>query len=1450
MWEKEGSERDEVDSEGTAAMFGTFGYSVAESGEEWTVGVSVRTWTLVEHPPLVSLLTITSSCRLSDTHCAVIGAQHGGRHCSLTAYIHCARCTSSHTASAEMPPLSIRNVNIHRPTPPLDQPLKAPSISPKAALVCERCALFISKVQAQYEAAQLHPSPSSASTPPPDLPSLLSTLSSTPSFAAAARAYEQVGAWLYAVKKYPQAVQVLHSALSLHDSTKPPQSSWRLRLSIGRAMGAAEEKEAGNWQAVHLWWAALLADVSGTDLELHSSAAFHSAHFHAKLFSLTRETSRPAAVHHWQQAVDGWSRLEAVPTQHHPPSLRVSSTPAMQKHRKLALEAAEMMESTGPYLVLYGHGAEYVATQRCLSSLLSSVLHFTAAALPLLHCALHHFQAGDVSTAAALLGQAEELRHHSQDASPPLSSYHYDVLYCRLRLLLHPAGPLPSLSHPLPTARSSLSIGPAIARNHGYAVEAQLRWKAGRGEESLSVCRREYEGWSKLVHRMTASVGREEKEKAAAVVARPTKRSPPLIERGREEMKEADESVDGTRLSEYSPLLSSLSSLSTPHTFVVLLSFLGCLRSYAAALERLGHTRDALQYLQVALAFSQELEECQERPWLLMLDQRMKAKLPAAEFPVHPGGDEAKEESRLGLVQVARCVELADVARRTQRYDESLHQYREALTLLDAICTSTPSASPAPLASETDVSTKPARVVRRPARGRAKKATTDAVVQDAARHPLSSIRAQIEAKMASLSLCAPSIPHSSPLASLSRYSPTFEEDRQHVDHAWSLYYQAVATPAEPSSTLWTASLLTTARTCPPSSSLSLLTTALDVCFGLAPPYLTRRLFLCQCEHSGLTAVMDAVFALNESVGITVRHQLCRSLHRRPSPRPSADSSLATALSSLSLTEAADDADADAGVDDGGEGLRAQLQPLFSFEGGVAADRQRFEDEYLHALPVEWTVITVTLSEDEQELFLSRVQSPHHGVQPLILRLPLAGLMAEVQGELSAILAASGEMNDSVKSPSGWSAEDKEGWWAGRYELNERMRKLTNTLEDGFFGPWKGALLGLQGDEEDRQRLQTATLKAMAALTGTKTSAASLASPLYPYVQAVVDGAQGLTDTQLDAALMYLLGWTDAMSASDGDVAALRQGRRPADCQHLQRVRTEVRRQAKTSSATTRLPVILLLSSHLQSLPFEAMPVLSEAAVSRMPSWLFLLRHLPPYSVPLVEGRLSPLSVASHSFILNPAADLPTTEATFSRVLPALNITRGTTRVLPTPASFLSALSSDLFVYLGHGSGAQYIPSSLVEAKASPGVALLMGCSSGRLKGVSREYDGWGMATALMVAGAKAVVGNLWDVTDGEIDRFAIKALELISGRSATQGEEGEKGVVERASRAGVGKGKVLARGKEKAPVARVEPAVELVASAGVLTISEVVRDSRSACKLRYLMGASPVVFGLPVAFNR
>lgn len=145
---------------------------------------------------------------------------------------------------------------------------------------------------------------------------------------------------------------------------------------------------------------------------------------------------------------------------------------------------------------------------------------------------------------------------------------------------------------------------------------------------------------------------------------------------------------------------------------------------------------------------------------------------------------------------------------------------------------------------------------------------------------------------------------------------------------------------------------------------------------------------------------------------------------------------------------------------------------------------------------------------------------------------------------------------------------------------------------------------------------------------------------------------------------------------------------------------------------------------------------------------------------------------------------------------------------PTEDEFRDALEKkDLFLYFGHGSGAQYIRGRTVKRLTQCAVTFLMGCSSGTLTEAG-EYEPYGTPMNYLHAGSPALVATLWDVTDRDIDRFTTTAFDawgLIEKKDKKDKSRGEN----------VGLDTAIAR-------------------------------SRSACVLKYLNGAAPVVYGVPV----
>lgn len=268
------------------------------------------------------------------------------------------------------------------------------------------------------------------------------------------------------------------------------------------------------------------------------------------------------------------------------------------------------------------------------------------------------------------------------------------------------------------------------------------------------------------------------------------------------------------------------------------------------------------------------------------------------------------------------------------------------------------------------------------------------------------------------------------------------------------------------------------------------------------------------------------------------------------------------------------------------------------------------------------------------------------------------------------------------------------------------------------------------------------------------------------------------------------------------------------------------------------PVVVVLDPLLQALPWESVPGLAGQKLYRLPSLACAAAahcrrtHLQGAGlgpgggclssrIPAVTSRndrnkndeaapagcseggaaaVVAVDVSSAFYALNPSGDLASTQAAFEPWFRGLAGWEGRVGGAPSPTELAAALQArELFVYFGHGGGEQYLPPSRLRALPCCASALLMGCSSGRLRG-RRLYEPSGAVLAYLLAGCPAAVANLWDVTDKDIDRFSQAVLTRW-----------------------------------------------LAAGGGGGDFSAVVAQARAACKLPHLIGAAPVCYGVPAA---
>ncbi|KAI6881020.1 hypothetical protein KC318_g16682 [Hortaea werneckii] len=268
----------------------------------------------------------------------------------------------------------------------------------------------------------------------------------------------------------------------------------------------------------------------------------------------------------------------------------------------------------------------------------------------------------------------------------------------------------------------------------------------------------------------------------------------------------------------------------------------------------------------------------------------------------------------------------------------------------------------------------------------------------------------------------------------------------------------------------------------------------------------------------------------------------------------------------------------------------------------------------------------------------------------------------------------------------------------------------------------------------------------------------------------------------------------------------------------------------------------------------------------------------------VERGYYTVNRASGTYILNPSKDLKNTQNMLSAPLAKLSDAdqaQWTSMVQKAPSEeeFAKSLTQkSMLLYFGHGSGAQYIrPRTIRKLEACSQVIWLMGCSSGSVSEYG-ELEPSAVPLAYLMAGDKsaavredgegkeqrkggskcmAVLATLWDVTDKDIDRFSTAVGEEWGLWLPTEDAPKVDCKAPKEKRQPDAPATPQQAPKTpKTPRARKTPAAAKTPARsrsrprrGVQrkkSLVDAVARSRDACYLRYLNGAAPVVYGVPV----
>ncbi|THD00405.1 hypothetical protein EYZ11_000132 [Aspergillus tanneri] len=484
----------------------------------------------------------------------------------------------------------------------------------------------------------------------------------------------------------------------------------------------------------------------------------------------------------------------------------------------------------------------------------------------------------------------------------------------------------------------------------------------------------------------------------------------------------------------------------------------------------------------------------------------------------------------------------------------------------------------------------------------------------------------------------------------------------------------------------------------------------------------------------------------------------------------------------------------------------------------------FTREYVDILPESWNVLSLTLSADCSEFIVSRL---HRGRSPFLLRLPLKRgnsdddeeqfTFEDGRAEMQELIKLANESAHAAKAQS--DRQSKKDWWKNREALDMRMENLLQNVENVWFGGFRGIFSPVPHDTAPLTRFATSFHGILdkhlpSRQKGRRTDSPRLA--LHPNVLELFIGIKNLDnqedreDTLMD--LLYFVvdilqfqGERNAYDEIDFDMMVVET--LDALRAYHETVRTEDRQQSPSHT-------ILVLDKSLHLFPWESLPSLQGLPVCRVPSLECLrdriLRFRDEGSSNIDRGF--GIDRENGIYVLNPTGDLQTTQETFEKGLAGLESWTGIVKRQPSEEEFKDGLESkSVFLYFGHGSGAQYIRGRTIRRLDQCAVTFLMGCSSGALTEAG-EYEPYGTPMNYLQAGCPALVATLWDVTDKDIDRFAQSTFE----RWGLMREENGG-----------------SKRRFTSPQA---------------TLDEAVSQSRKACVLKYLNGAAPVIYGVPTVF--
>ncbi|GFO39560.1 separin [Plakobranchus ocellatus] len=593
-----------------------------------------------------------------------------------------------------------------------------------------------------------------------------------------------------------------------------------------------------------------------------------------------------------------------------------------------------------------------------------------------------------------------------------------------------------------------------------------------------------------------------------------------------------------------------------------------------------------------------------------------------------------------------------------------------------------------------------------------------------------------------------------------------------------------------------------------SSEMDELATALTQLRHFPPSYLygqvCKSLAMAKWENSMIAGCQcskcqyQVAAHLTASMHVTYRHMLTRNMRSKlrktqktgkSNGRPTGERTAAAAAA------AAAGCGADAGSDDddvddewlGDEQLAQERHRMTMAVEDIAFRGDEVEKlkSYVECLPPDYTVAQLSVvdfdpmnpAEGQGQVFVTRLTPD---LQPISVGIPLK--------RMRCLRNVFKTFDSAIVMDSDYPTNDE--YWAARYKADAKLQNIVHYLQLSFLGSHTWLLCGR-----------------VAELRESETAKATLDEAASAAVKDVAEAHHGYSlDKNVVRALLDPL-----LFANEYDIRSLLHCLWPASIvdtlitSFLNLQDTLLKNAPDVGGlglsdkrGLHRGAVVFILDKTLTRLPWESMPNLSNQMITRVPSLatlkVLLRMHQERIASPVEHGVDRSDAVA----VIDPESNLQFS-STF--LLPQFQQIRGWTCLSQKPptVSDLKAILTEhsIYLYVGHGWGKQFVGGDDLQMFRGKAVAVVMGCYSSKLEHRPR-VDGDGAPLYFLLAGCPAVMGNLWVVTDKDIDKLTSCMVQ------------------------------------------------QWMTTPSPLPLGLSLNRARNACKLVGLNGFAPVIYGLPV----